>query len=411
MQMPIQLSLILTACSIGLVACSDTSFNGRSGKTTPPPASQVEPKPGTNEGEATVRSLNVTCPPGGGEAHLVTDVTGAKATTVHLEGDFCGVTSPQTASGALSVLFIVDWSGSMGTNDPLAGDSCGRLTAAQAVVSKLKAAGSATVNVGVVPFGSRALTPIPLAPVDTFSGSSLTSQVFCRADGGTTNYDAALRAAKSQLSGVQGAKYIYFITDGQPTAAGDGNAATGGLGGILGGILGTGGNQSAATASPTQAGLSAAQDLRSLSDLTLYTLYLTDRTGGIGTNGSNVDPAAYLQQIAGDPNNQRTAANAADLVKQIQTLGTPTAAATLDPATATGTLDAATFGQKTVKLASVDQDQASPGVWHFTTEPFALQGGSQPTANNVALSIKGKDGKVYKASATINFTIDPNAKN
>ena len=440
--------LACSAAAMAMLGCSATEFTSSTDQTSrespaatptatatgssttpqeiePPaakPSADAQPQPPAKTGSAkddagakigagtdatTAKSLAFSCPQGQGDAHLESDVLGATHTLVRLKGEFCGVL-PQSTAAPVTIMFVLDWSGSMETNDPLIGGSCGRLAAAQAVLQKIQAAAGPTgkVAVGIVPFGTTALRPV--APVDlaSFQSSNLDEQTFCRHDGGTTNYDSAFRAAHQLMTGVSGTKAVYFITDGEPNTSGDAPqpARTG---------FGRFGN-AARIAELRQAyaqGSQSATALRALPDLLFNAIYLTDRTGDNQSvpGFTAPDPETYLQQIAGGAANERTAANAQDLANQIQTFQIPTAAPSLDLATAAGDVSAASFGSHSFKLESLAPKAGQPGVWEFTTEAFPLAGGHAPTDNAVSISVKGSDGATYKASAVLKYSVDPNA--
>src|SRR5690349_4994429 len=91
-----------------LAACNNTSFKSAPNKraadaVTPPPAEE--------------KVFRLACQGNQGVARLVQDVKGNARTQVRLEGEFCGIETP-VATGTMTVLFIVDYSGSMLNNDP-----------------------------------------------------------------------------------------------------------------------------------------------------------------------------------------------------------------------------------------------------------------------------------------------------
>lgn len=120
------------------------------------------------------------------------------------------------------IVFVIDTSGSMNDNDPRVGDTCGRLTAIDAVLSSLPAGG--TGRFGLVTFNtlldrnSTMLFDSRDALFANLAGVGGIADVVCNAFGGT-NYDAGLVKAEELLrtSGRAAAtKEIYFISDGQP---------------------------------------------------------------------------------------------------------------------------------------------------------------------------------------------------
>lgn len=376
---------LATVAAMGLMtllsACNDTSFKSQNPKRG---ADVTVKEPDRKSSDAT---LKLACEDGKGDAHLVTDLKGTEATMVQLEGEFCGIPAG-TSTGKLTMLFVVDFSGSMIANDPLVSGSCGRLAAAKAIVTKLEAQSSDNVEikVGLNPFGASALPGI--APVDLAAfKAQLTPEALCRDDGGDTNYEAAFVAANDTLKATDGQKVVYFISDGLPTSSG-----TGPLGGIF--------------ADETQvyaAGRKAAETLRELQNLTLNTIFVGGSTPGGATS---VDPQTYLEQITGDKAKVRVVANAEDLAAEILKFDTPDAVA-LDPDSVAGTVSASAFGKNDIKVASLTLDPAREGVWLFVTEPFALFGDRKKAVDNdVTLTVRGADGKDYKATAVIKFAMD-----
>jgi len=273
------------------------------------------------------------------------------------------------------VLFVVDFSGSMGLhredqggqveagNDPRSGQSCGRLDAARAVANQLTTqaqSGAATVQVGMLAFagdvlGRRTVAPVPLA---SFAGL-LTADRFCSyvtqnngfAYGPTnpggllaqdegadasTNYAAALTAAGQLLSSVQGAKVVYFISDGEPTAGGS---------------------------DPVQAAVQAGAALvAGVPGVTLDALLLGD---------GDPQAATVMRAVVGGRGEQvRVAARADELAQEI--LRFPSVE--LDPSTAQAVLSGPS-GNETVPLKSAGRDQAT-GRWVYETQAFSF--GAQP---------------------------------
>lgn len=135
-------------------------------------------------------------------------------------------------SQARDIVFVVDTSLSMEDNDPLVGESCGRLKAVQAVVASIPAG---IGQFAIVTFNSAtALVSTKLydngpALFGSIAAGRPLSDVLCLADG-TTNYDAGLTPATQLLTTGRpsATKEIYFISDGKPNG-GDGIAIATGL--------------------------------------------------------------------------------------------------------------------------------------------------------------------------------------
>jgi hypothetical protein len=383
MRLPL-LAAATLAVTVG-TACNTTSFRSESPKVNAKAPAKEDPKT-PKKADAT---LKLACEDGKGEAHLVTDLKGTGETQVRLEGEFCGI-EPTAANGKLTVLFGLDFSGSMKTNHPTVGDTSGRLGAANAIVSKLEADlhDGIDLNIGILPFGAAAeplVAPQPLAAFKT----QLTAATICRSDSGDTTYDAAFQGATEALKTVEGAKVVYFVSDGLPTSSGTG---------ILTGIGTLGGLQAI-----YDAGKKAAEGLRALPDLTLNTIFLGSTTG-IGTAG--VDPQTYLEEITGDKDHVKVVQNAQDLAAAIVKFETPDPV-TLEKDAASGIVDAGSLGKETIKLASLEADPDREGVWTFVTEPFALFGDAKKAVKNeLTFLVKTADGKEYKATAEVSFQVE-----
>lgn len=320
-----------------------------------------------------------------------------------VRGAFC----PESKN-KLTVLFVVDYSGSMGRhipakgqaevpgNDPQVNGSCGRLRAAQAIIDKIKAEKKAgdTVEIGMVPFAGGIVTKkvMPIAGLDQFAGA-VNKDTFCQyvvqdasfgydpqnpggIDGGagflglfgvdaSTNYKAAFTAAQSVLSGVYGRKVVYFISDGEPTSGG---------------------------ADPIAAGVEAGNALRqSVDNLTLNALVL----------GNVPQAESVLAQVAGAPERVRRADNADQLAQAI--LDFPEAS--IDESTGKAWLTVAPYQPRAdLGLRYLKADPSRAGVWIWETQPFVLLGKPGETvANVVEVTALGKDGSTHAATVQINF--------
>ena len=282
-----------------------------------------------------------------------------------LTGHICP--SPQKPS-RITVLFLIDWSGSMATMDPLVGASCGRLQAAKAITNYVKnsADPKTTVQEGMIPFSSAVDLGgiLPLSDIDTFA-SNLTADRICRAAGGT-NYIAPLQQARQMLTGVQGRVVIYFITDGAPNIGLDGRYSF---------------DNDPAVVDQT---ITASRDLKAVSP-------------GVTVNSILLGAQAYIAQstmntVSGDPQRVKLVANATDLAQSILKFESPT----LVPTSATAELKS---GGKTLQvgIASVTPDPDKPGDWIFTTEPFKVDSKDA----TIDVTVKDSDGGLSRSSAKI----------
>jgi hypothetical protein len=120
------------------------------------------------------------------------------------------------------ILFVLDVSISMSSNDPLRNNSCGRLEAMNAVLDRLPAG---IANFGIVTFDSVIRHQSDRfydnkdALYDHITGGNRSNikDVACAITGGTS-YIAAFNGARTvfQRSRPNATKELFFITDGQP---------------------------------------------------------------------------------------------------------------------------------------------------------------------------------------------------
>jgi hypothetical protein len=384
-------------CS-ALGACNSSSFNGEAGRRQAPPPNDAKNRPLAD------KFYKLACENGTGDANLVTQLAGASSTTVSLEGEFCGLPS-KVASGQVTVFFIVDLSGSMALSDPTANGTCGRFTAAQALVQKLSESSKSgiDVKVGLATFGNGASIAVPVTSLGEFE-TRLSAREICRQDAGGTNYEAAFVTAQTALRDAQGQKIVYFISDGLPSVSNQ--VGRGGLGGLFGG--GNGNNIDISQV--YTAGVQAAEALRS-NNVILDVVYLDSasaRAQSQQVNGGQPveDPAAYLEKIAGSKDRVRLVTSAGELAGQITTFDNPSEVS-LNADSVYGEVNAGTLGSQKVKIRSLTKDPNRPGIWLFVTEAFKLYAKTGTSVENkVTLTVNGADGKAYKASATINFSSD-----
>jgi hypothetical protein len=312
---------------------------------------------------------------------------------VRLKGEIC----PQKTND-LTVLFVVDFSGSMGYhtpsgktdkvkgNDPKIDDSCGRLKAAKAIVEKLtneKDYGD-QVRVGMIPFAGGVLQNrvINLQELDFFS-EDLNSDKFCSyvvqsgeygynpqnpggIDGSgitsATNYEAAFNTAQQMLVNVSDRKVVYFISDGQPTEG---------------------------SGSPIEAGVTAGQRLNDLEDLTLNALVL----------GKNEKIAIdVMTRITGDKKQVRSVWNAKDLAHEIVKF--PSADLHIPTARAyTTILDI----DKRLNLHKFEK--VSDGRWAYETAYFKLRAGKGETHDhNIRVTVDSDESVTIETAVTVSFS-------
>ncbi|MGL6003868.1 DUF5801 repeats-in-toxin domain-containing protein, partial [Aeromonas sobria] len=145
---------------------------------------------------------------------LAPDVDGAIVGGVGADvliGDVGGVTS-----GSYNLTFMVDMSGSISNSEfQLMKDAINNLLAKFSGIAQLQ------VEIGTFADSSKY--------VGTYSSVSAAQQAVSNLvqSGGGTNYEAALKQLNTMMTGdpVANHKYVYFLTDGEPTAGGWTNSA------------------------------------------------------------------------------------------------------------------------------------------------------------------------------------------
>jgi hypothetical protein len=324
---------------------------------------------------------------------------------MNVKGRFC-----PTVSDNLTVLFIIDFSGSMGPNTPdqnnmsfqaAAGNdprtmvgaqkSCGRLQAVEAILAKFKAGDK--VNVGTVTFAGDIVGSHTTAPVDaqTFKDTrlaeasklsnfcsyvapdaSFANQEMAVANanvGGATNYAAAFNRAYDFLRNVKGRKAVYFITDGRPTAGGN---------------------------DPVAAGKTAAAKLKTIENLYFNAFFLQNKQSGLQEDKVGFD---NLVQTIGAPERVVRVDSAAQLAVEVG----KEQVASFDPTQIKGSLTIEPYEPEAdLKVLSFNQDPANPKAWVFETQTFVLLGkGDDVYTHLVKVSAKAKDGTVHTSVVKI----------
>jgi len=356
---------------ISLGACDEESFRG--GGST-----KINPK---------TDSFDFPCDPVKKASYGKLTTAGSISSLVTVDGSFCSVSLDQKPLVPLSIFFVIDISGSMKWADNPSSGSCNRLDAARAVLNKVSPstpiAGSKIqqqqVNVGLVTFAGSAsvVGSSSLVPIDSFK-SQLNSNDFCNTSGLSTNYEDAFDKTLEQLRNVSGSKIVYFISDGEPLIS-----------------------KSGSTGNAKEAGLNSAKNLRSLSDLTTYFLYLDD-----GKSSGNETPQQYLTRLAGgDTSKVRVVTNAADLANQAAQFETP------DPLEFSGDSVFAVLtgpnGQQK-KIEVIMNETNGVGQINFTTKPFIPFSGNlqQAIPQKLTVTVKASDGSSPSAVTDIIYTRD-----
>jgi hypothetical protein len=367
--------------STGFLACGDSQFKGETGKRpavvqphVTPPVVNPPVLPPTQPLPPDTHLVNVPCLNGSSSTGVTTSLVGGVNDKIKIQGEMC----PSSFS-KLSVVFAVDESGSMNTNDPsLFSLSCGRLSAIKTIVNKLKsyARPGDDIQLGLVMFSASANVEISMRTLTQFE-SSLSSFKVCGSDGGT-NYQAALSTAQSMLTATTGPRALYFITDGEPQ------------------VNSTSGGQDTAA---QQDGLNAANSLRSsVPGLIFNAIFLQKQAP---TNGFNAQQ--YLGQITGAPDRVRLASNADQMATEIATLALPVIEVLESSAQGLVTSITNATGQP-VQLESFAKHPSRPGVYVFTTvpfQPYAIAG--QEVVNQVVVKAMDRENKPQTVTTTINY--------
>ncbi len=354
------------------------------------------PKPGIGGG-VTNKQFDVRCSQGQDSAIAALELAAPRTQRVEaqIQGEFC-----PNSTNKLSVLFLVDFSASMGKhkfsgdgkiydgNDPLNEQtgSCGRLSAAKAVIAKLESMATAgdDIQVSIIPFAGSVVNEriVSFRSLSAFK-NALNKDNLCRyvAQGSayytpgyinpssvgassSTNYGAAFLAAENALIGRNGQKVVYFISDGEPTSPSN---------------------------DPVGAGIRAGKNLRDrTTNLTVNGLLLKTRTA------SAVD---VLNQVTGSPARVKHADQASQLADKILEFG----AAAIDERFGSAKIYAHPYPEQFLGLISMKK--TSGQVWTYLTQPFVLVGiPGKAVENRVTVYAKGTDGSVHSSIVTIRYT-------
>lgn len=350
--------LLVTTLALAGAACNDSEFSGatknRAAQEAPAIPAKVIPVQLTcNDAAMSDTAKNIS-------------VKGNRKDKVQIKGEFC-----PRAYAELTVMFVVDISGSMADNDPgNAFSGCGRSASVKAITDRLiaNARPQDQINVGAINFSSSAATIAGLQPVAQFQ-ANVSHGMLCAQNGGT-NYDAALSQAASALANVQGTKVVYFITDGQPSMVGQGQDAQ-----------------------AEAAGLAAAQRLRSIQNLTLNAIYL---------GASNATAQNYLTQVTGAPDRVRLVGNASQLAEEILKFALPEIIVVENTARGSLRIESNNTNQP-VGIKSFTKSRS--GVWAYETDAFSMASGT--TANNsvqhFTVTARDAGGKTQTSTVVIDF--------
>lgn len=301
---------------------------------------------------------------------------------VSLEGEFCA----QDTSD-LQVVFVLDFSESMRSNDPaynaFAGGgspSCGRALAVSQVTQMIKSAGGDQVSVSMVGFGGGAVELLTETPINSFQ--PLASDL-CRNDLLATNYKAAFNeATRVMQSSTKTNKVLYFISDGLPSRGGA--------------VLRTANLQG-----HRNAGKRAAQNMRNaLPDLTFNAILLEPMSG----IGFGIDSRSYLSELTGDPSRVRVVSQAAALADSAVEL--LNGQVHMNPSTVSASLQGALQSSQNVIISSFIPSnglKSSAVAATFTTSEFTLPA-AEP--GSYSLRVEGRSLAGELKSTTVSITVE-----
>ena len=381
--------LIISSLVMLAASCSDSKFNAGERKRealtrddpqepkTPTPAPTPTPDPKQEEGGPLSYALNCDK-----QDPLTVELKSKADRKIKINGEFC-----PKSYGKLNVLFVVDFSGSMGPHMGLPGSdpgsfftqSCGRRKAVESIIAKLKADMRANddINVGLIQFGNDARVAQPLSKIASFENSAISYRSLCGSNLGATNYEAALKRTKESLANIDGNKVVFFVSDGLPTAY-------------------LGGDPSVSEEEISkQKGQEAAKELATeTQNLSLNVVYLS------GENKN--DSISYLAELTGDKNRVKVADNAELLAEKIVELSIPSVL--INKETISAEL---VFGtqKKAIKIVKIEEDATRPSVWVFESEEFTALGKTGSEAlNQISIKVMDSAKVEHKQRIDIKFT-------
>lgn len=352
-------------------SCNTNSFKGsekRAGSApSPTPAVPVQTTQVSNG--VTGANLSLSCAQSEDSQVSPIEVVRrpGQALQIQLHGDIC----PQSTHN-LSILFIIDWSGSMAENDPGSGSSCGRFDAMQAIVQAVRQQRQQGDNVkaGFIGFNERVASQENFQDFEAFAGS-LDGSKICSHQG-STSYVAAFEGAEAMLRNVTGRKVIYFISDGYPTVGRT--------------TLNEWLSSDSDADDPAKDGIAAGQHLRdSITDVTMNGLLL-------GTDGAAA--RQVLADAMGAADRVRLVNDANQLATEIMKFPSS------DLVDGTGRCTLNKNSQSAgVALQSFGRNSSLAGVWTYTGQPVIALSATEPDGEiSFAVSANDQDGKVLTST-------------
>lgn len=322
---------------------------------------------GSRAGVAGANAMSVQIKCGDTKIQVDKKLLAASGGRLQLSGELCPV-----SSSSVHILFVLDFSDSMRTNDPTvdvgAGASCGRSKAVSAIIEKMTASRGKDdkVSAGIVGFGTTASEVSGEVDLAQFKPSA---EALCRSNSGSTNYRAAFELAAQKLaSSTKTAKIMYFISDGLPTAGGamtipviinpfDPYATINAM------------NQAAAMNQDVhfRAGVDAATSLRSQFPAMVFNAMLLQSAAV----SLPYDPAVYLSQLTNDASRVRIVSQASQLAESaVQLLTVPVS---LDAGNVDASVSNDSGTRETLTMRQLLQSQDTKSKWIFGTSDFKAE--------------------------------------
>jgi Mg-chelatase subunit ChlD len=367
--------IVLLACGT-MGGCKGAEFIGRSpnlvaakggAATTVSKGSEQNPSPSpqTNAVPPGSPSIQLGIPCSGGASVGDRNVAIDKGGQVTVTGDIC---VPEIASTvAADIVFAVDVSGSMGTNDK----KCQRREAVKAVVEKIKSSLRAndSVRFGFVKFESSSHVVSGLTDVGR-AAELMNDNSLCDVRG-NTNFENAFKDVYGILrdSGSR-KKIVYFLSDGMPTQSDSGSDYKG-------------------------SGLNAANRVHDLGNVSVYSIFL-------GASGQS--DRSYLEKISRESKNVKVVADASNLISETLSFEIPKAVG-LSAGDLQLSVNIPGEAATAVGIANLSPT-GDAKIWKFTSQPFApLAGAGNPTENVVTLKVRVPDAAelVVAESFVMNF--------
>ena len=322
---------------------------------------------GSRAGVAGANAMSVQIKCGDTKIQVDKKLLAAAGGRLQLSGELCPV-----SSSSVHILFVLDFSDSMRTNDPTVGvgaaASCGRSKAVSAIIEKMTASRGKDdkVSASIVGFGTAASEVSGEVDLAQFKPSA---EALCRSNSGSTNYRAAFELAAQKLAAsTKTAKIMYFISDGLPTAGGimttpvfidpfDPYATINAM------------NQAAAMNQDVhfRAGVDAAASLRSQFPAMVFNAMLLQSAAV----ALPYDPAVYLSQLTNDASRVRIVSQASQLAESaVQLLTVPVS---LDAGNVDASVSNDSGARETLTMRQLLQSQDTKSKWIFGTSDFKAE--------------------------------------